>query len=105
MFPPRKNGLPAVAEPVVSESAGGVPFAIGFDETGKRMLVAEAEKSTVAIYKVKHDGTLEVLQGPLANGQEVLCGLARGQLLLRRQHRQLHRQRLPHGWSGRARPD
>ena len=41
------------------------------------MLVAEAEKSTVTTYKVKHDGKLEVLQEPLANGQEVLCWLER----------------------------
>ncbi|WP_149824002.1 lactonase family protein [Streptomyces tailanensis] len=77
VFPLKKNGLPAVAEPVVNESAGGVPFAISFDVTGKRMLVAEAEKSTVTTYKVKRDGRLKVLQEPLANGQEVLCWLER----------------------------
>ncbi|MFF5496128.1 lactonase family protein [Streptomyces aquilus] len=52
VFPMKRNGLPAVAEPVVNESAGGVPFAISFDGTGKRMLIAEAEKSTVTTYKV-----------------------------------------------------
>ncbi|MGI5427365.1 lactonase family protein [Streptomyces sp. CA-179760] len=77
VFPLKKNGLPAVDEPVVNQSAGGVPFAISFDSTGKRMLVAEAEKSTVTTYKVKHDGKLKVLQEPLANGQEVLCWLER----------------------------
>ncbi|MFJ8940260.1 lactonase family protein [Streptomyces sp. NPDC102365] len=77
VFPMKPNGLPAVAEPVVNESAGGVPFAINFDRTGKRMLVAEAEKSTVTTYQVKHDGKLKVLQQPLASGQEVLCWLER----------------------------
>ncbi|MFE7899446.1 lactonase family protein [Streptomyces sp. NPDC057424] len=77
VFPMKPNGLPAVAEPVVNKSAGGVPFAISFDRTGKRMLVAEAEKSTVTTYQVKHDGKLKVLQQPLANGQEVLCWLER----------------------------
>lgn len=77
VFPMKRNGLPSVAEPVVNESAGGVPFAISFDGTGKRMLVAEAEKSTVTTYEVKRDGKLKVLQKPLANGQEVLCWLER----------------------------
>ncbi|HET6856359.1 MAG TPA: beta-propeller fold lactonase family protein [Streptomyces sp.] len=77
VFPMKRDGLPAVAEPVVNKSAGGVPFAISFDRTGKRMLVAEAEKSTVTTYKVRHDGKLKVLQEPLANGQETLCWLER----------------------------
>ncbi|TLS42697.1 lactonase family protein [Streptomyces montanus] len=77
VFPMKRNGLPAVAEPVLNESAGGVPFAISFDKTGKRMVVAEAEKSTVTTYQVKRDGRLKVLQEPLANGQETLCWLER----------------------------
>lgn len=77
VFPMKRNGLPAVAEPVVNKSAGGVPFAISFDRTGKRMLVAEAEKSTVSTYAVRRDGKLKVLQQPLANGQETLCWLER----------------------------
>jgi len=77
VFPLKKDGVPAVAEPVVNKSAGNVPFAISFDRTGGRMLVAEAEKSTVTVYKVRHDGRLKVLQQPLANGQEVLCWLER----------------------------
>ncbi|MDQ0714962.1 6-phosphogluconolactonase (cycloisomerase 2 family) [Streptomyces luteogriseus] len=77
VFPLKRNGLPAVAEPVVNKSAGNVPFAISFDRSGSRMLVAEAEKSTVTTYKVKHNGKLKVLQKPLANGQEVLCWLER----------------------------
>ncbi|MEV4038600.1 lactonase family protein [Streptomyces umbrinus] len=77
VFPLKKNGLPAVAEPVVNKSAGNVPFAISFDESGDRMLVAEAEKSTVTTYQVKHNGKLKVLQRPLPNGQEVLCWLER----------------------------
>ncbi|MFE0254347.1 lactonase family protein [Streptomyces sp. NPDC059010] len=77
IFPLKKNGLPAVAEPVVNKSAGNVPFAISFDSSGSRMLVAEAEKSTVSVYKVRHNGKLKVLQQPLASGQEVLCWLER----------------------------
>jgi 6-phosphogluconolactonase (cycloisomerase 2 family) len=73
---PMKRGLPAVDEPVINESAGGVPFAISFDDAG-RMLVAEAEKSTVSTYKVKHGGKLKAVQEPLANGQETLCWLER----------------------------
>jgi 6-phosphogluconolactonase (cycloisomerase 2 family) len=77
VLPMKRDGLPSVAAPVVNKSAGGVPFAISFDRTGKRMLVAEAEKSTVTTYQVRRDGTLKVLQQPLANGQEVLCWLER----------------------------
>ncbi|MEV0221674.1 beta-propeller fold lactonase family protein [Streptomyces sp. NPDC050704] len=76
VFPMKRGGLPAVDEPVVSDSAGGVPFAISFDPAG-RMLVAEAEKATVSTYKVRRDGKLKVVQEPLANGQETLCWLER----------------------------
>ncbi|MDX2757443.1 lactonase family protein [Streptomyces europaeiscabiei] len=77
VFPLKRNGLPAVAEPVVNKSVGNVPFAISFDTSGGRMLIAEAEKSTVTTYRVKHNGKLKVLQRPLPNGQEVLCWLER----------------------------
>ncbi|WP_329296440.1 lactonase family protein [Streptomyces pseudovenezuelae] len=77
VFPLKKDGRPAVAEPVVNTSAGTVPFAISFDSSGSRMLVAEAGKSTVTTYQVRRDGKLKVLQKPLANGQEVLCWLQR----------------------------
>ncbi|MEV2191162.1 beta-propeller fold lactonase family protein [Streptomyces phaeochromogenes] len=77
VFPMKRDGLPAVAEPVVNKSVGGVPFAISFDRTGRRMLVAEAEKSTVTTYAVQRDGKLKVLQQPLASGQETLCWLER----------------------------
>lgn len=77
VFPLKEDGLPAVAEPVVNKSAGNVPFAISFDESGRRMLVAEAAKSTVTAYQIQHNGKLKVLQKPLANGQEVLCWLER----------------------------
>ncbi|MET9759418.1 beta-propeller fold lactonase family protein [Streptomyces sp. NPDC006372] len=77
VFPLKSDGLPAVAEPVVNKSAGNVPFAISFDRSGNRMLVAEAEKSTVTTYQIQHNGKLKILQKPLANGQEVLCWLER----------------------------
>jgi 6-phosphogluconolactonase (cycloisomerase 2 family) len=75
VFPMRRNGRPA-HRAVVNESAGGVPFAITFDKAG-RMLVAEAEKSTVSTYKVRADGRLKVVQKPLPNGQNTLCWLER----------------------------
>ncbi|MGW3649429.1 lactonase family protein [Streptomyces sp. NPDC000878] len=75
VFPMQGDGRPA-HRPVVNDSAGGVPFAITFDKAG-RMLVAEAEKSTVSTYKVRADGTLKVVQRPLANGQNTLCRLER----------------------------
>ncbi|GAP49859.1 lactonase family protein [Streptomyces azureus] len=77
VFPMKRDGLPAVSEPVVNDSSGGVPSAISFDRSGKRMLVAEAERSTVTTYQVKRDGRLKVLQEPLAHGQETLCWLER----------------------------
>ena len=77
VFPMRRDGRPA-HRPKVNDSAGGVPFAITFDKAG-RMLVAEAEKSTVSTYKVRADGTP---QGrPEAPGQRsehaVLAGARR----------------------------
>jgi 6-phosphogluconolactonase (cycloisomerase 2 family) len=75
VFPMRRDGRPA-HRAVANDSAGGVPFAITFDQAG-RMLVAEAEKSTVSMYKVRADGRLKVVQQPLANGQNTLCWLER----------------------------
>jgi 6-phosphogluconolactonase (cycloisomerase 2 family) len=75
VFPVGTDGLPA-DKPVVNESAGMVPFAIAFDKSG-RMLVAEAAKSTVTTYKVRHDGELKTVQASLPNGQNVLCWLER----------------------------
>ncbi|MFJ5272694.1 lactonase family protein [Streptomyces sp. NPDC088358] len=75
VFPVRHDGRPS-RRAVVNDSAGGVPFAITFDRAG-RMLVAEAEDSTVSTYKVRTDGTLDVVQKPLPNGQKTLCWLER----------------------------
>ncbi|WP_328743858.1 lactonase family protein [Streptomyces sp. NBC_00285] len=75
VFPMRRDGRPS-HRATVNDSAGGVPFAITFDKAG-RMLVAEAEKSTVSTYKVLADGRLKVVQKPLANGQNTLCWLER----------------------------
>ncbi|WP_393101268.1 lactonase family protein [Streptomyces sp. LN325] len=75
VFPVRHDGRPS-RRAVVNDSAGGVPFAISFDRAG-RMLVAEAEDSTVSTYKVRADGTLDVVQKPLPNGQKTLCWLER----------------------------
>jgi 6-phosphogluconolactonase (cycloisomerase 2 family) len=75
VFPMRHDGRPA-SRAVVNDSASGVPFAITFDKSG-RMLVAEAEKSTVSTYQVRRNGTLKVVQRPLPNGQKTLCWLER----------------------------
>ncbi|MDX3311272.1 beta-propeller fold lactonase family protein [Streptomyces sp. ME08-AFT2] len=75
VFPIHRDGRPA-HRAKVNRSAGGVPFAITFDKAG-RMLVAEAEKSTVSTYKVLADGGLKVVQEPLPNGQNTLCWLER----------------------------
>ncbi|MDX3803107.1 lactonase family protein [Streptomyces sp. AK04-3B] len=75
VFPMRRDGRPA-HRAKVNPSAGGVPFAITFDKKD-RMLVAEAEKSTVSTYEVLADGRLKVVQKPLANGQNTLCWLER----------------------------
>ncbi|WP_405833857.1 lactonase family protein [Streptomyces sp. NBC_01176] len=75
VFPVRQDGRPS-RRAVVNHSAGGVPFAITFDRAG-RMLVAEAKDSTVSTYKVRTDGTLDVVQKPLPNGQKTLCWLER----------------------------
>ncbi|MFF1473990.1 lactonase family protein [Streptomyces mirabilis] len=75
VFPMTRDGRPA-RRAVVNDSAGAVPFAITFDKAG-RMLVAEAKESTVSTYTVRVDGTLEVVQKPLPNGQNTLCWLER----------------------------
>jgi 6-phosphogluconolactonase (cycloisomerase 2 family) len=76
VFPLNDQGTPATDAPVSTRTAGDVPFAITFDRAD-RVLVAEAAKSTVTTYQVRQDGTLKVVQEPLANGQEVLCWLER----------------------------
>lgn len=75
VFRVNRQGLPA-ARPVMNRSASDVPFAITFDTRG-RMLVAEAKESTVSTYDIRGDGTLKVVQKPLANGQDTLCWLER----------------------------
>ncbi|QJT07345.1 lactonase family protein [Streptomyces asoensis] len=75
VFPVGRDGRPA-AKPVVTRSAGMVPFAVTFDKAG-RMLVAEAAKSTVTTYRVRQNGALDIAQKPLPNGQDTLCWLER----------------------------
>jgi 6-phosphogluconolactonase (cycloisomerase 2 family) len=75
VFPMTRDGRPA-RRAVVNDSAGAVPFAITFDKAG-RMLVAEVTESTVSTYKVRVDGTLEVVQKSLPNGQSTPCRLER----------------------------
>ncbi|WP_328551457.1 lactonase family protein [Streptomyces sp. NBC_00358] len=75
VFPMGRDGRPA-HRAVVNKSAGAVPFAVAFDTRG-RMLVAEAAKSGVSTYKVRHNGELKLLQESLTNGQDTLCWLER----------------------------
>jgi 6-phosphogluconolactonase (cycloisomerase 2 family) len=64
------NGVPSTA-PVTTTSAGGVPFALGFDPIG-RLLVAEASGGASS-YWVNPDGSLTTISAHIANGQTATC--------------------------------
>ncbi|WP_413804610.1 hypothetical protein [Streptomyces sp. OE57] len=71
MFPVAADG--ALAKKAVSnKSAGNVPFGFTFDQGG-RMVVTEAEKSTVSTYKVGTEGKLTTVTAAVPNGQNTLC--------------------------------
>ncbi|MDQ1486451.1 MAG: hypothetical protein QOJ62_2144 [Actinomycetota bacterium] len=63
------DGVPA-ASPVVTQSAGPVPFALTFD-SHERLLVAEASGAETS-YRVQHDGNLAAISR-VANGQVATC--------------------------------
>jgi 6-phosphogluconolactonase len=67
----KKNGLPATS-PVVSPSAGNVPFGVAFDRKG-HLLVVEAGSNAVSSYKLKYDGSLQTITASAANGQIATC--------------------------------
>ncbi|MGA7205599.1 MAG: hypothetical protein WBX27_13315 [Specibacter sp.] len=62
-------GEPSAA-PVVNPSVGGVPFAMTFAD-GK-LQVANASGSATS-YRVRDNGTLALVSGPVANGQAATC--------------------------------
>jgi len=66
-----KNGLPAMT-PVVSPSAGNVPFGVAFDRVG-HLLVVEAGSNAVSSYDLLHDGRLQIITASAANGQVATC--------------------------------
>lgn len=63
-------------EAVSTKSAGNVPFAFAFDDTG-HLLVTEAEKSGVTSYTLNADGSLDAITESVVSGQQVLCWIAR----------------------------
>jgi 6-phosphogluconolactonase (cycloisomerase 2 family) len=70
VFTLKHSGVPSTA-PVVTTSAGAVPFALGFDPIG-RLLVAEASGGASS-YWVQPDGSLSTISSHIANGQAATC--------------------------------
>jgi 6-phosphogluconolactonase len=75
VFPVDEEGLPAAA-PVISPSVGVVPFGFVFDWLG-HLMVAEAGSGAVSSYAILDDGTLEVIDGSVPNGNKATCWIAR----------------------------
>lgn len=69
-----EHGLPAMT-PVVSPSAGNVPFGVAFDKTG-HLLVVEAGSNAVSSYDLLRDGNLHTITASAANGQRATCWIA-----------------------------
>jgi 6-phosphogluconolactonase (cycloisomerase 2 family) len=63
-------------KPVTTTSTGEVPFSFVFDQAG-HLLVTEAAKSGVTSYRLRGNGTLEVITPSVESGQQVLCWIAR----------------------------
>jgi len=74
VFPVDRRGLPAPT-PVVSMSAGIAPFSFIFDPHG-HLLVAEAGSGAVSSYDIQRDGSLDVINPSVANGQAATCWIA-----------------------------
>jgi 6-phosphogluconolactonase (cycloisomerase 2 family) len=75
VFPVDEEGLPAAA-PVISPSVGVVPFGFVFDWLG-HLMVAEAGSGAVSSYAILDDGTLQVIDGSVPNGNRATCWIAR----------------------------
>jgi len=74
VFPLDRRGLPS-STPIVSASAGIAPFGFIFDERGD-LLVAEAGSGAVSSYRIRQDGSLNVLDRSVSNGQSATCWIA-----------------------------
>ncbi len=64
------NGVPAAA-PVVTPSAGAVPFGLSYDSFG-RLLVAEASGGESS-YSLQNNGKLTAISSHVTNGQAATC--------------------------------
>jgi 6-phosphogluconolactonase (cycloisomerase 2 family) len=73
VFPVRHRGLPSAA-PVVTDSAGPVPFGFVFDHRG-HLVVSEAAGS-VSSYEINGDGSLTAISSAVPNGQTATCWIA-----------------------------
>jgi len=62
----------ASASPVITPSAGAVPFGVDFDRSG-HLLVVEAGANAVSSYRVNPDGSLQVISASVPNGQIATC--------------------------------
>ena len=58
--------------PVVTPSAGAVPFGVAFDRKG-HLLVVEAGANAVSSYNIAHDGSLDLISASIPNGQAATC--------------------------------
>jgi len=72
-----RRGIPS-ATPVITPSAGDVPFAIDFDRRG-HLLIAEAGSNAVSSYAIARDGHLNTLSASVANGQIATCWIVANQ--------------------------
>ena len=74
VFPTGLFGLPAMT-PVVTASAGNVPFGVTFDGKG-HVLVVEAGTNAVSSYRLLHNGTLQTISASVPNGQIASCWIS-----------------------------
>jgi 6-phosphogluconolactonase (cycloisomerase 2 family) len=74
VFSVDEDGLPD-AEPVITPSAGIVPFGFIFDWRG-HLLVSEAGSGAVSSYALRRDKTLRVISASLSNGNSATCWIA-----------------------------
>ena len=70
-FPLGRDGRPA-ATPLVTASAGAVPFSFVVDHSG-RVLVTEAGTGAISTYTVARDGALHLLGSSSGDGGAALC--------------------------------
>jgi 6-phosphogluconolactonase (cycloisomerase 2 family) len=59
------------ANPTVTPSAAGVPFALTFDAAGRLQVAAASGSATT--YRIEPDGALTLVSGPVANAQTATC--------------------------------